>query len=159
MNSHEQLSALQQLMRGTDNIALRTLMGELALRIKLPMKQILDRVPGDTLKAKADRIGVSRTTMYVWLSERHRPRGELADKLARLTGFPILGIMAMEQTSDVGRKTVAEVAKLASGGKAASKLHGRTRRGSGQKRVAASQNRSGGIRAVRKRTRGRSVSD
>ena len=53
------------------------------------LRPILDRVPGDSVTAKAKRVGVSRWTWYRWWDGYFRPAGKHAQKLARLTGAAI----------------------------------------------------------------------
>lgn len=59
---------------------------------RYPMAEILAKVPGDSLAARARAIGVSRQTMYVWAQERFRPSGEQAAIIAKLTGVPLAQI-------------------------------------------------------------------
>lgn len=56
-------------------------------RLKLPMWMVIDKIPGETMVAKAKRIGVSRQTIYYWLSGETRPNKKQARLLATLTGF------------------------------------------------------------------------
>lgn len=57
--------------------------------LRYPMKDILDKIPGQTLKERAEAVGVSRQTMYVWANECFRPQVELATRISNLTGVPV----------------------------------------------------------------------
>jgi hypothetical protein len=52
-----------------------------------PMSVILERVPGQSVKQKADRLGVSKATYYYWLAGATRPNDIQARKIKRLTGY------------------------------------------------------------------------
>jgi DNA-binding XRE family transcriptional regulator len=130
-------------------------------KLNHPMAEILAKVPGDTLAARARAIGVSRQTMYVWAQEKFRPSTEQATIIAELTGVPIDEIREYQEGKDDGtngagkaaRKTRPRVAKASrslSGG--AARLRAK-RAGVGLK-----QGKRGQAGAVRKRTRQRPVS-
>ena len=53
------------------------------------IEEILSRVPGDTVIARAKACGVCRTTFYQWISGRCRPNVSQASRLAEITGFAI----------------------------------------------------------------------
>lgn len=71
-----------------------------------PMRDILMQVPGDSLTDRAKKLGVSRQTMYVWMSEKFRPTRVQAKRIAKATGVPIEHIMdnGFEAGNDVRRK-------------------------------------------------------
>jgi len=57
-------------------------------RLKLPMTLVLDRLwPAESISEKVRRLGVTRQTYYGWLNGLFRPEGELAKRIAKLTGF------------------------------------------------------------------------
>lgn len=115
-----------------------------------PMKDILDKVPGDTLAERARTLGVSRQTMYVWAAERFRPSPDQAWIISKLTGVPPEHIRAdgyREGRHDVGGSRKRPNRKLA---KAGDKVQA-GKRGTGKRRTRASVERV--PRAVRKRTR------
>jgi hypothetical protein len=58
-------------------------------RLRNPMKDILAKIPGKSLTARAKAVGVSRQTMYVWADEKFRPTDQQAAKIAELTGVPV----------------------------------------------------------------------
>lgn len=55
----------------------------------VPMADILECVPGLSIKDKIRKIGVSRTAYYSWLHGICRPRDRAARKLAKLTGLSV----------------------------------------------------------------------
>ena len=91
-----------------------------AHKLRFPMADILAKVPGDTLAARARAIGVSRQTMYVWAQERFRPSTDQARIIADLTGVPINQIRDYQEGDHDGtdgagktpRKTRARLAKV-----------------------------------------------
>lgn len=68
--------------------------------LRYPMKDILAKVPGDTLKERAKAVGVSRQTMYVWAHERFRPSKEQAHIISDLTGIPVWQIRDLQADDD-----------------------------------------------------------
>ena len=83
-----------------------------------PMADILAKVPGDTLAARARAVGVSRQTMYVWAQERFRPSTEQARIIADLTGVPIDEIREYQESNydrynGAGKPARKKVARLA----------------------------------------------
>jgi len=57
-------------------------------RLKLPMPLVLGKLwPGTSISEKVRRLGVTRQTYYGWLNGLFRPEGELAKRIAKLTGF------------------------------------------------------------------------
>jgi hypothetical protein len=55
----------------------------------MPMADILDKVPGSSIAAKAKALGVTRQTCYYWKDGASRPNLVLARRLAKLTGVPV----------------------------------------------------------------------
>ena len=68
--------------------------------LRYPMTTILAKVPGDTLKERAERIGVSRQTMYVWAHEKFRPSLEQAVIISDLTDIPVWQIRDLQVDYD-----------------------------------------------------------
>lgn len=62
-------------------------------RKRLPMNEILDKIPGNNVSARARACGVSRQTYYSWLNESFKPRNKRARRLAKLTGLNITEII------------------------------------------------------------------
>ena len=54
----------------------------------MPMKDVLDKVYGDTTIDKYERVGVSRSTWYDWYTGKMRPRKKQAMRLQKLTDIP-----------------------------------------------------------------------
>lgn len=55
----------------------------------LPMSDVLKKVPGKTLASKARYIGVAKETCHGWYKGAWRPSKETAQKLSKITGYPI----------------------------------------------------------------------
>jgi len=53
-----------------------------------PLSIVLAFVPGGNIGEKAQRIGVSRQTIWWWLTGRKRPSAANCQRLAELTGIP-----------------------------------------------------------------------
>jgi DNA-binding XRE family transcriptional regulator len=132
-----------------------------AHKLRHPMADILAKVPGDTLAARARAIGVSRQTMYVWAQEKFRPSTEQATIIANLTGVPIDDIRDYQEGKDDGsngarkqaRKTRPRLAKASRSLPAGAARLRAKRTGMGLK-----PGKRGHAGAVRKRTRKRPVS-
>lgn len=122
----------------------------LAHKLRYPMRDIIAKIPGEKVRDKAKLIRVAFQTMYTWQDERFRPVEKHATKIFKATGVPIEHIM--EYPNDAGRTVAKTAAKLARGGEAASKLHGRA--GRAKRRVVDAQARSGSVRTRRKRSGG-----
>jgi DNA-binding XRE family transcriptional regulator len=108
-----------------------------------PMRDILAKVPGDSLTDRAKKLKVSRQTMYVWASEKFRPTRVQAKRIARVTGVPIEHILddGFEVGDDTGRKARKTVTRVAKKRQASAKHTGgvaRQRRtpANGRKRTA-----------------------
>ncbi|HEX3520806.1 MAG TPA: hypothetical protein VHT52_01810, partial [Stellaceae bacterium] len=128
---------LDQLAESVTIPALKHEFRALIHKLRYPMRDILAKVPGDTIADRARSIGVSRQTMYIWTDEKFRPAPAVAKRIAKLTGVPAEHIRDLEDGHDTGGSPRKAAAKLAGGGKAASAVHGRTGRGSGPRRVVA----------------------
>src|SRR5580658_8361495 len=108
---------LQQAIAKAPLSALANDVRAVAHKFRYPMAEILAKVPGDTLAARARAVGVSRQTMYVWAQERFRPSPEQAATISELTGVPVAHIRADDQegkhdgAGKPARKTRPRVAK------------------------------------------------
>jgi len=58
----------------------------------VPMKAVVDRIPGHTLREKAKKMRVSHSTMWNWLHGRRPPR-KLAERLSEITGYSVRQII------------------------------------------------------------------
>jgi transcriptional regulator with XRE-family HTH domain len=54
-------------------------------RFKLPMNEVLAKMPGDSVSEKCRTLGISRQTYYAWIRGASRPNTKLAKKLAEWT--------------------------------------------------------------------------
>jgi DNA-binding XRE family transcriptional regulator len=112
---------LQQAIAKAPLSALANDVRAVAHKFRYPMAEILAKVPGDTLAARARAVGVSRQTMYVWAQERFRPSTEQAAIIANLTGVPVEQITEFKEDnhaqtagrSGAGKPTRKKVARLA----------------------------------------------
>jgi DNA-binding XRE family transcriptional regulator len=88
-----------------------------------PMRDILAKVPGDSLTDRAKKLKVSRQTMYVWASEKFRPTRVQAKRIARVTGVPIEHILddGFEVGDDTGRKARKKAPRVATARKKATR--------------------------------------
>jgi DNA-binding XRE family transcriptional regulator len=86
-----------------------------------PMRDILAKVPGDSLTDRAKALKVSRQTMYVWASEKFRPTKVQAKRIAKVTGVPIEHILDDGFENDTGRKARKKAPRVAKGRKASAK--------------------------------------
>jgi DNA-binding XRE family transcriptional regulator len=88
-----------------------------------PMRDILAKVPGDSLTDRAKKLKVSRQTMYVWASEKFRPTRVQAKRIAKVTGVPIEHILddGFEVGDDVGRKARKKAPRVATARKKAAR--------------------------------------
>jgi predicted transcriptional regulator len=78
---------LDRLAKVTSDITVRAHARKLRRRLKLPMSAVLVKVEGKSVVAKAAIIGVSRQTVYQWLTGISRPSLPVAKKLEKLTGY------------------------------------------------------------------------
>jgi DNA invertase Pin-like site-specific DNA recombinase len=53
------------------------------------MRDILAKVPGNSVSEQCEKVGVARGTYYRWLNGLARPKGEYAARIAELTGHTI----------------------------------------------------------------------
>ena len=83
-----------------DDEELADLVVEVRNRIKLPMSELLQHVPGNTITERARAIGISRQGYYRWLWGWMRPNVVQAKRLAELTGYPVEEIRGRVINSD-----------------------------------------------------------
>jgi DNA-binding XRE family transcriptional regulator len=125
-----------------------------AHKLRYPMADILAKVPGETLSARARKIGVSRQTLYVWAEEKFRPTPRQAKVIAKLTGVPVEHIVDdgfVENWNDARKTAVKKAAKVAA---RTDKKKARAKRGIGggaRPRVVAKPKRARNAGKVRKR--------
>lgn len=63
----------------------RVLLRKLRFELRNPMANILARIPGNSVAAKARVLGIARQTYYQWLRGDARPNAAQARKLSRVT--------------------------------------------------------------------------
>lgn len=89
-------------------------------KLRHPLADILAKVPGDSLAARARALNVSRQTMYAWAQERFRPSKQQAKVISELTGVPVeqitdyqegKGVDGLGISANPPRKKIARVAK------------------------------------------------
>jgi DNA-binding XRE family transcriptional regulator len=121
-------------------------------KARYPMADILAKVPGDSLAARARAIGVARQTMYVWAQERFRPSREQAAIIHKLTGIPVEQIGEYQEGNhgSVGKPPRKKAVRVAKDGKGVPRGAARARAKRGG--VGAKQGLGGRDRTVRKRT-------
>lgn len=151
--------AIEWIIQAADGIDVDAIKHDLAAvvhKLRHPMADILAKVPGETIVGKAQAIGVSRQTLYVWQRETARPNGEQARVISKLTGVPAAQIRAdgyMEGQRDTQRKGAKARHKLAKDGESVSRRAARKR--AKPRRVENKPSMGRSARSVRKRTRRR----
>lgn len=86
-NIREAKRLIDQLIKISPNADLTRRAQRMRSRISLPMDLVIAKIPGETLIAKAKRIGVKRQTLYYWSTGKVRPGKRKARLLAQLTGY------------------------------------------------------------------------
>ena len=123
-----------------------------AHKLRFPMTEILAKVPGASVAERARKLGVSRQTIYVWMTERYRPTPPQAKRIAKLTGIPIEQIVDdgfdPEARHDTRRKARTKAAKVAGRRKTAKARH------HADGKPARKRSGAGDARKVRKRAGG-----
>jgi transcriptional regulator with XRE-family HTH domain len=87
------LKIVERLMK----VAPSSSLGRFAIRMRsrlnaTPMATILEKVPGESISAKARTLGVSRQTIHYWLNGDTRPDEVQARKIEKLTGLSVAEI-------------------------------------------------------------------
>jgi hypothetical protein len=83
----EALKLVDKIMAMKPDAAVMAAMQQVRGMIKLPMSEVLIKVPGSTVVDKARVVGVSRQAWYAWKRGESRPNPQQADRLAELTGI------------------------------------------------------------------------
>ena len=58
-------------------------------RVRLPLAEVLAKVPGATIDEKAKTLGMTRQAWYGWLEGTSRPNKARAAQLAEMTGYKV----------------------------------------------------------------------
>jgi hypothetical protein len=153
MSSNKQ--AIELIIQAADTLEVDALKHDLAAvahKLRYPMADIIAKVPGETIVGKAQAIGVSRQTLYVWQRETARPNGEQARVISKLTGIPAAQIRADGYKDGIdGRRPGAQTRKRMA--KDGGGLSPRPKRVRSKRRLAAKPSVGGRPRTVRKRPR------
>lgn len=90
------IKVLAELSRSKDDrwVALRA--KRLRDQLRLPMSEILKKVPGDSILKKAANCGISRQAYYAWINGISRPNPTQGKKLAKMTGLTVEQIRGRE---------------------------------------------------------------
>jgi hypothetical protein len=91
------LELVERLIKLSSDPKIRSRAMRMHSRIKLPMAQVLARVPGESIIDKAKVLGISRQTWYVWQSGATRPNLAKARQLERITGYSVAEIRGVEE--------------------------------------------------------------
>lgn len=86
------LKLVERLMALSTDQGLRLRAVQIQDRLKLPMSDVLAKVPGDNVGEKVAAIGITRQAYHQWLHGVSRPSMRHAKKLAALTGYDATAI-------------------------------------------------------------------
>ena len=86
-NIKEARQLVRQLIKISPDVAVAARAEKMLNRMRLPMHSVVKYIPGDTIVAKAARVGVTRQAIYDWLNGISRPNKAMSRKLAKLTGY------------------------------------------------------------------------
>ena len=83
------LTLVDRVVHASPNIDVQRLALAIHLRLRFPMPEILEKIPGKDITAKADAVGASRMSYYSWMKGETRPRLQQAIKIAEVTGYKV----------------------------------------------------------------------
>jgi transcriptional regulator with XRE-family HTH domain len=92
----EQLKLIERLIEAAPDPNVRLRAMRIRSRIRLPMAQVLAKVPGKTVKERAKLVGVTRQAWYQWLDGTARPNAARAIRLSKITGIPADAIRGLD---------------------------------------------------------------
>jgi DNA-binding XRE family transcriptional regulator len=78
---------VKQLVKASPDEGTRLRAMQIQDRLALPMSVVLKKVPGLTVAAKCQKIGVSRQAYYYWLRGMSRPNVTQSATIAKMTGI------------------------------------------------------------------------
>jgi hypothetical protein len=88
VDRHEKaLKLVERLIEIAPDAGMKRRAMKLAAKLALPIDEILAKVPGNSVIAKAKAIGVTRQAIYSWRDGVCRPNRKQAKRIERLTGF------------------------------------------------------------------------
>lgn len=64
-------------------------------RNAIPMSEVIEKIPGATIMAKARSLGVTRQAFYYWLNGDTRPDEKQAKAIHKLTGLSVAQIRGL----------------------------------------------------------------
>jgi len=73
-----------------DGIDVRLLLRQ---QMGVPLRSVIERIPGETLRDKAKAAGVTYQTLSGWQTGRYKITKRNAERLAKLTGYSVRQIM------------------------------------------------------------------
>lgn len=84
---------LEKVARKAHDQKLGLMARDLLMRSRgVSIQRILDKVPGKTVTAKCETLGVTRQAWYDWAKGLYRPTGKQAHTLAKVTGYSVKAI-------------------------------------------------------------------
>lgn len=78
---------VESLVKLSDDQGLKLRAMQILERMSMPMRDVLNKVPGGTVVDRCKVIGIARQTYYSWARGASRPNGRQSKRLAELTGF------------------------------------------------------------------------
>jgi hypothetical protein len=81
------LKLAERLTNADGDEGLLLLAHRIRARLRKPMADVIAKIPGRTMVAKAEAAGVSRQNLYAWQRGAYRPTGVQAERLSKLTGI------------------------------------------------------------------------
>jgi transcriptional regulator with XRE-family HTH domain len=86
-NRNEALKLVRQLSKLSPDPGVLQVLSQVQGWIKMPMAEVLAKVPGHNVTEQCRLVGVSRQAWYAWQRGESRPNPQQAKRLAELTGF------------------------------------------------------------------------
>ena len=83
------LEYAKNLVSALDGHPLQPLALEVSNRLQMPMAEVLRKIRGTSITARAKKARISRQTYYEYMNEETRPNLEIAQRLSKLTGIPV----------------------------------------------------------------------
>ena len=129
MQAHEEVLNQFLALAAQMPIPIQREAGMIVHKMSHPMRDILAKVPGDSLTERAKKLKVSRQTFYVWLNEKFRPTLRQAKRISKYTDVPVSHIVdnGFEDHSNVARrKAHKKTARVARPSRNTAKANGGT---------------------------------
>ena len=100
-------AAVEKLLGFEGDTGLNELAKQIKARLHKPMPDIIRKLPGKTMVAKAAAVGVSRQNLYAWARGAYRPTWKQAKIIEKLTGIKAAVITARPDLEPVKPKRKA----------------------------------------------------